>query len=183
MLKRASLQLVAAIAIAAVCVVGFRALAFTIYTVEGAALAPELQQGDRIVVNRWSYGLRTGSRDGLFQYGRIFARPVEKGDIVAFDSPVDSLGGVYVCRCKAVAGDTVRIDGSAYVVPGTNVDCSDENHYWMEALGGGGSMDSRSFGPVPESCVIGRVCMVLYSRDPSRPFYDDFRPERTFLLK
>lgn len=183
MLKRATLQIAAAIAIAAVCVAGFRALAFTIYTVEGTALAPELWQGDRIVVNRWSYGLRTGGRDGLFRYGRAFARPVEKGDIVAFDCPVDSLGGVCVGRCKAVAGDTVSVGGDAYVVPGHDVDCSDENHYWMEAVGDGGSMDSRTFGPVPESCVIGRVCMVLYSRDPSQPFYDGFRAERTLLAK
>lgn len=180
---RTLLQFIAALAIAALCVVGFRALAFTIYTVEGSAFEPELVEGDRIVVNRWSYGLRTGSRTGLFRYGRLLATPVCKGDIVAFDNPIDSIGGVYVCRCKAVAGDTVRMDSDVYVIPGRKATCAKEDYYWMEAIGSGNSMDSHAFGPVPESCVIGRVCMVLYSHNPYFPIYDGFRVERTLLVK
>lgn len=168
-------------AIAALCVVGFRGLAFTIYTVEGTALTPVLQQGDRIVVNRWSYGLRTGSRNGLFYYGRLFASPVGKNDVIAFDSPIDSLDGVFVCRCTAAAGDTVNVDGNSYLVPGRKATCADEDYYWVEALGSGGSMDSRTFGPIPESSVIGRVCMVLYSHDTNSPFYEGYRSDRTLL--
>lgn len=176
------MQFVAALAIAAVAVIGFRALAFTLYTVEGTALAPELLAGDRILVNRWSYGLRTGSRDGLFRYGRILASPVERGDIVAFDNPSDAAGGIFVARCKAVAGDTVCIGRTSYLVPGRRATCAREDYYWMEALGRGGA-DSRAYGPVPESRIIGRVCMVLYSKNPAGPVYDGLRPGRTFLLK
>lgn len=177
------LQSLLALAVAALCVVAFRLLAFTLYTVEGSALTPELIAGDRVVVNRWSYGLRTGGQEGLFRYGRILAKAVKRGDIVAFDSPADSLPGVFVCRCKAVAGDTVRVGGDAIVVPGREATCANEDYYWMEAIGGDAFPDSRSFGPVAESCVIGRVCMVLYSLNPSRPLYDSFRKERFFLVK
>lgn len=172
-------SLLLSLAIAALCVVGFRGLAFTIYKVEGTAFAPEFLQGDRIVVNRWSYGLRTGSKDGLFYYGRLFASPVEKGDIVAFDSPVDTLDGVFVCRCTAVAGDTVRMGTDTYIVPGREATCADEDYYWMESVGKGGSMDSHALGPVAESQIIGRVCLLLYSHDPSRPFYNGYRKGRT----
>lgn len=180
---RLALQFFVALAIATLCVVGFRALAFTLYEVEGDALAPELLQGDQILVNRWSYGLRTGSPDGLFPYGRIFSNPIEKGDLVAFDSPIDSLDGIFVCRCRALSGDTVRMDSNVYIVPGRKATCAKEDYYWMEAVGDGASIDSRQLGPIPESCVIGRVCMVLYSRDPSRSIFDGFRTDRTFLLK
>jgi hypothetical protein len=52
----------------------------------------------------------------------------------------------------------------------------------MEALGKGGA-DSRVFGPVPESSIIGRVVLVAYSLDNARPFFGSFRKERTLLLK
>ncbi len=175
-------QFLLALLVAAFAVAAFRALAFTLYTVDGHNLEPELVEGDRILVNRWSYGLRTGGGKGLFYYGRLLASPVEKGDIVAFDSPDDGHKGVLVCRCMYVPGDTVAIGKGSYLVPGRAATCADEDYYWMEALGKGG-LDSRSIGPVPESRIIGRVCMVVYSRDKSRPLLESFRSERTLLLK
>lgn len=181
---RIAWQFFLALAAAALLVLGFRSLAFTLYTVEGGELAPELLRGDRILVNRWSYGLRTGSPDGLFPYGRIFGRQVAKGDIVAFDSPVDTLPGIYVCRCAALPGDTLRIGGDLMMVPGREATCASEDYYWMEALGGAENpVDSRVLGPVPESRVVGRVCLVLYSHDESYPFYDGYLASRFLLLK
>ncbi len=179
---KTTIQFLLALLVAAFAVAAFRALAFTMYTVDGHNLEPELMEGDRILVNRWSYGLRTGGGKGLFFYGRLLASPVEKGDIVAFDSPDDSHKGVFVCRCKYVPGDTIAVGKGAYLVPGREATCADEDYYWMESLGKGG-LDSRLFGPVPESRIIGRVCLVVYSLDNSRPMLGSFRRERTFLLK
>ena len=44
----------------------FRATVATLCVVEGDALAPLLIAGDRVVVNRWSYGLRTGGKNSIF---------------------------------------------------------------------------------------------------------------------
>ena len=55
-------------AVAAVVLLLFRAMVVTLYTVNDTALQPEFMLGDRILVNRWSYGLRTGNDDGLFRY-------------------------------------------------------------------------------------------------------------------
>lgn len=179
---RTLLQFLLALTIAALVVLGIRSLAFTVYTVEGNELAPELLQGDHILVNRWSYGLRTGSQDGLFPYGRILGRKISRGDIVAFDSPLDSLPGLFVCRCTALPGDTIRIDSDVMMIPGREATCAAEDYYWMESLSPVSQIDSRVLGPVPESCIVGRVCLVLYSHDVSYPLYDGYRSDR-FLLR
>ena len=55
-----------AILLAIVALFAFRALVLTIYTIEGNALEPMFKSGDRIMVNRWSYGLRAGEINGIF---------------------------------------------------------------------------------------------------------------------
>lgn len=100
----------------------FRALAFTIYTVDGNALEPCFVSGDRVLVNRWSYGLRTGGGP-LFSYVRWIAQPLQRGDLVAYDCPADSgvriaVRQVFFGYCTAVPGDTVRIENARLIVPG-----------------------------------------------------------------
>ncbi len=178
---KATLKTISAFAVAALCMLAFRSLGFTVYTVGGYGLAPELTKGDRVLVNRWSYGLRTGAGGGLFGYGRLCRSMPARGDLVAFDSPSDSIPGVLVCRCAALPGDTVRTADGITVVPG-KVICADEDCYWMEAVGEGNAIDSRLLGPVPERYIIGRVCMVVYSHDDALPIYEGYSADRFFLL-
>lgn len=165
-----TLQILLALVIAALLVLGVRVLAFTVYTVETAEFAPVLEQGDRITVNRWSYGLRTGSRKGLFPYGRIMKQQVRKGDVVAFDSPTDSIDGLFLGRCTALPGDTLTYNKVTYVVPGREATCAKEDYYWLVPLG----KSQSPYGPIPESCVIGRVISVIYHHDDSQPFYSGY---------
>jgi len=100
----------------------FRALAFTVYTVEDGGMAPLLEHGDRVIVNRWSYGLRTGG-GGLFRYERWIRQRPERGELLAFNSPVDTLRGirrreVLAGYFEAGAGDTVVVGGRRMAVPG-----------------------------------------------------------------
>ncbi len=67
---KAGFKFILAFAVAALCMLAFRSLAFTLLTVDGNALEPVLRRGDRVVVNRWSYGLRAGGNGSLFSYGR-----------------------------------------------------------------------------------------------------------------
>ncbi len=174
-----ALRWLAAFAAAALGMLLFRATVATLCVVGGTALEPQLLPGDRVVVNRWSYGLRTGSRDGLFGYGRLGRQPIAKGDIVAMDSPLKGVTGIFLCRCTALPGDTVRAGGDLLVVPGRKATCADEDYYWVEAVAGGAHMGSRQFGFVPESSIIGRACLVLFSHDDSKPPLTGYRSGRT----
>jgi len=159
-------------------VILFRALAFTIYTIDGRGLSPLFMEGDRVLVNRWSYGLRVGGDKSLFNYGRICRHPVEKGDIVAFEDPRDdNREAILICRCAAVPGDSVSHNDRVMVVPGLR-DCADADYYWMESIGHGNPIDSRQLGFISEKLIIGRVCRIVYSHDPSQSLFKGWRGQR-----
>lgn len=172
------LKFVVAIAVATVLVLAFRALAFSVYTVEGKGLAPVYIQGDRLLVNRWSYGLRVDGK-GMLPYSRMLRKQVEKGDIVVFDLPGDSIEGEYIARCKAVPGDTLRLKEGTVVVPGLK-DCADADYYWLESVNSQNPVDSRHLGFISERSIIGRVVTILYSHDDHRPVWAGYRHERMF---
>ena len=224
---RGLLKFIAALSVTMLLMLMFRALFFTLYTVPNASLEPQFLRGDRILVNRCSYGLRMGE-DTPNGYSRLFRQRIGKGDITAFNFPIDTLENissnpVYVGFCSAVPGDTVRLN-SRYrvIVPGRgiNVDVTSENamllcnmlrmhehresyvcngilyvdgrethrlrfekdYYWMSTYDRSVSEDSRVYGFVPEDHVIGRVVMLVYSRDVNRPFYEGFRKGRFLKL-
>ena len=157
----------------------FRAVACTICTVDGDALTPLLCKGDRVLVNRWSYGLRVGSDGGLISYSRIGRRAISRGDIVAFENPQNT-DQVLICRCEALPGDTVEQGGQRMVVPGL-VNCAGRDHYWMMSLGNGGNADSHTLGFISEEFIIGRVTTIVYSHNPSAPFWRGWRRDRTLM--
>jgi len=99
-----------------------RAFFFTILTVEGPALEPALINGDRVLVNKWSYGLRTADLVSGDCDRWLSVQP-RRGDLVAFNYPLDfkrpvASRPVYVCFCKALPGDTVRAANTLMTVPG-----------------------------------------------------------------
>lgn len=141
---------------------GFRALAFSIHSVNGNGLAPLFHNGDCLLVNRCSYGLRIEGH-GLLPYSRLLRQPVKRGDIVAFTMPSDSVAGICIARCKAVPGDTINTLKGKLVVPGLNT-CAKADYYWLEALNQQNPADSRHLGFIPESNIIGEVVTVIYNR-------------------
>jgi len=158
-----------------VLVFAFRMLAFTVYTVDGYGLSPQFKAGDRVLVNRWSYGLRVGGDKSVFDYGRLCRRQIKKGDIVAFEDPRQKNGSkVLLCRCKAVPGDTVNVNGKTMVVPGLK-DCADADYFWLEALGEGNPTDSRQLGFISEKRIIGRATFIVYSHDPKQSLFKGWR--------
>ncbi|MBR1933533.1 MAG: hypothetical protein IJ841_07595 [Prevotella sp.] len=180
---RSTLKFLLALGVAMLLMMAFRSLVFTIYTVGGEGLQPEFLPGDRVMVNRWSYGLRTGSREGLFSYGRVGRQPVERGDIVAFEDPRDSTGTrVLFARCRALPGDTLRHNGRVELVPSLN-DCADADYYWVQTLNPHNPIDSRQLGFISEERIIGRVFLVAYSLMPDSSLLHAFRRDRFFLLK
>jgi len=164
---RGTVKFLIAIAVAILLMVLFRAVAFTVATIEGDGLEPTFEAGDRVLISRWSYGLRTGGT--IFSYGRIGGDGVGRGDIVAFDSE----GQLLIARCDALPGDTIAGD---YVVPSLE-SCADADYYVMQALG----TDSLRM-LIQEQQVIGRVCLIVYHHDDSEPMYRGYRASRFFVL-
>ncbi len=176
---RKTLKFLLSLAVALLAMVAFRAIGLTLYTIDGDGLGPRFVAGDRVLVNRWSYGLRVGGGDSsLFGYGRLWRQPVEKGDILAFEHPTE--GDIVICRCKGLPGDTLEVDGETLVVPSLK-DCADADYYWLESLNTANPVDSRLLGFVSEEYIIGRVVMVAYSHDPSAPLWSGWRKERFFV--
>jgi signal peptidase I len=164
---RNTLKFLVALAVAFIVMMAFRALVFTIYTVPGPQLEPAFKAGDRVMVNHWSYGLRTGG-GGLFSYGRVCWQAVEKGDYVAVD---DSAGNVSIGCCTALPGDTVSWQGRTIVVPGKAY-CAKHDYYMIDRL-----------GLVLEEQVIGRVILIVYNRKPGSPLWSGYDTERLLIAR
>ena len=150
-----------------------RMIGVTLYTISGTGSEPVFQAGDRVMVNRWSYGLRVGGKDCFFGYGRIARQSVEKGDLVAFENPKNN-DQILIYRCKGLPGDTIVHEGNTFVVPSLR-DCADADYYWLETL------DSHQLGFIAEEYLIGRAFMVVYSRDPLEPLWKGWRSNRILL--
>lgn len=93
-----------------------RTFAFTSCTIPSCGMENSLYQGDRVIVNKWSYGLRTPFLS-FFSYSRWAERPVGKGDIILFNNPmpVSPPAGIdnreiYISRCIGLPGDTLMLD-------------------------------------------------------------------------
>ena len=164
---RSTLKFLVAFVVAFIVMMAFRALVFTIYTVPGSTLEPIFKKGDRVMVNRWSYGLRTGG-EGLFSYGRLCRQPVGMNDWVAFD---DSSGRVLIGRCTAQPGDTIHWQQRTLVVPG-KANCSHHDYYRID-----------QFGLIREEQIIGRVMMVVYQHTPGNVFWRGYDSRRLLLPK
>ena len=169
---KGTVKFIGAILVALVVMLAFRSLVMTVCTVDGKGLEPVFQAGDRVVVNRWSYGLRTGEKGSLFDYGRICRQDVEKGDFIAFE---DSLGQVLICRCAGIPGDTI----AGKIVPGL-VNCADQDYYWMMGDNRHNSLDSRYWGFVPEDHIVGKPIFIWWSSDPDRGGFGGVRWNRLF---
>lgn len=176
---RKTAKFLLALAIAFMLMLCFRATVFTICTVDGEGLEPLFKSGDRVLVNRWSYGLRVGGKGGILDYDRIGRKAVERGDIVAFENPRKE-GEILICRCIGLPGDTIRQGPHHLVVPG-RVNCSGADHYWMEAIGQGNSLDSRTLGFIHEELVIGKAVSIAYSHDTRRPLWSGWDFDRILL--
>ena len=118
---RSFFKFITAIFAAAAVMLLFRGLAFAIYTVPESGIKPWLIGGDRVLGNRGSYGLRTGG-EKFFHYSRWFGKKIGKGELVAFNYPLDTLNSVsarpiHAAFCMAGPGDTIIVDHHIIIPP------------------------------------------------------------------
>jgi signal peptidase I len=130
--------------------------------VEGTSMMPELQNSERLFINKFEYRFE----------------PIHRGDVVVFHYPLDPAKS-YIKRVIAVPGDDLRIvDGQVVLngkplaepyVPGRY---RDERSYPNTVLGTNQyfvmgdhrliSSDSRDFGPVPRKDIYGRAVFIYW---------------------
>ena len=100
---------------AIVIVLLLRGFAFTFCLIPSTGMENSLFQGERILVNKWSYGLRLPLMSA-FSYHRWRERPVQKRDIVVFNNPAGiqqptiDRREIYISRCIGTPGDTLLVD-------------------------------------------------------------------------
>lgn len=98
-----------------------RGFVFTSCLIPYSGMENSLFQGERILVNKWSYGLRVPFMN-LFSYQRWNDKPLEKEEIVVFNNPGDLNQSVidrkalFISRCIGVPGDTLLIDSLFTIV-------------------------------------------------------------------
>ena len=129
------------------------------FYIPSGSMEPTLEIQDRVLVNKLSYDLHD----------------VNRGDIVVFESPPNetSENKDLIKRVIGLPGETVEahdgriyIDGQVldepYLQPHVQTATLDKvtvpaDHYWMMGDNRGNSRDSRYFGAIPESLIIGRA--------------------------
>jgi len=170
------LETVAIIAVALVVALLLRTFVVQTYYIPSGSMLPTLQIGDRIVVDKLSYHLHGVGRGDIV----VFARPADEQ---CGGPPVKDL----VKRVIGLPGETISavdghvdINGKALAEPwlpqGVPTNAVDSNEPWdlvhpykipageYYVMGDNRtqSCDSRYWGPIPRSLIVGKVVMRVW---------------------
>ncbi len=137
------------------------------FYIPSESMVPTLQKGDRVLVNKLSYKLH----------------PIHRGDIVVFERPPNEPdNGIedYIKRVIGLPGETVQGKGGHVIVNGRLLDepyldaenkdattdfgpvTINSGEIWVMGDNRVVSVDSRSFGAIPESKVVGRAFLRIW---------------------
>ena len=141
-------------------------LAVQNFNIEGMSMEPSLHDKELILVDKWTY---------------LFHAP-SRGDVVVFVAPTHT-DQDYIKRIVALPGDTITIHDTTVIVDGvtlneTYVDPHHQgnvyayktisnmiippNDYFVLGDNRIGSSDSRDWGVLPRSNIIGRAALVYW---------------------
>ncbi|MGH2498711.1 MAG: signal peptidase I [Candidatus Limnocylindria bacterium] len=169
---RAVLEIVQALALAVIISVVLNLFVVQVTEVRQRSMEPTLLQNDRVLVSKVDY--RIGQPQAC--------------DIIVFNPPIDS-AIPYVKRVLAVAGETLELRDGEVFVNGSQRTCPGAHGltqsqaprivypYTVQpgeifTIGDNrqASSDSRSFGPVPNENIIGKVIIRFWPLDRLRFF-------------
>lgn len=98
-----------------------RTFAFTTYLIPSSGMENALFRGEGILVNKWSYGLRTPYLSH-FAYHRWCEAPIQVKNIVVFNNPaarrqpIVDQREIFISRCIGTPGDTLMVDSMFNVI-------------------------------------------------------------------
>jgi signal peptidase I len=169
--RRALVLALVAVGVLAV-LIGILAVAIEPFSIPSGSMESTVHVGDRVLVNRWSYHLHA----------------VHRGDIVVFKKPTGAFGSATdrISRVIGLPGDRlsfanghVYIDDrqleEPYLDPGTETrpgtrHCTIQapcavpsGEVWVMGDKRAAAYDSRYFGPIPESSLVGRAFLRMSS--------------------
>ena len=148
------------------------------YVVDGNSMDPTLRNDQRVFVNKFVYFDPIVLNRNLNLNFDSTLNP-KKGDVVVFDPPFpyDASGKQFVKRIIAVPGDTIENSSGIILVNGkpfgndfgVTSEISEvpktlvpKGYYYVLGDNRNSSNDSRNFGFVPRTSIIGRVWVIYW---------------------
>ncbi|HEY8353094.1 MAG TPA: signal peptidase I, partial [Sphingomonadales bacterium] len=111
------LETIKTILVALLIAVVFRSFVYQPFNIPSESMVPTLLTGDYLFVSKFAYGYSRHSfpfSPPIFE-GRIFARPVERGDVAVFKLPRDNRTD-YIKRIIGLPGDRIQmVDGVLFI--------------------------------------------------------------------
>ncbi|MTT30448.1 signal peptidase I [Terrilactibacillus sp. BCM23-1] len=161
--RKEAFEWIKALGIAVIIAVLVRSFIFTNYVVEGKSMMPNLQDGNRLIVNKLDYEISKPNRFDIVIFHatktedyvkRVIGLP---GDKIAYRNDVLYVNGKamkepYLKRYKEnIQGDLT------YDFPNNGTITVPKNTIWVMGDNRQNSIDSRVFGPVKLNKVVGKV--------------------------
>jgi signal peptidase I len=166
---REVLEVIVIIAAALIITMVLRIYVIDQYEIPSASMDPTIEINDRLFAEKVSY-----------HFGDI-----QPGDIITFNDPIEE-GRVLIKRVIAVGGQTIDLQNGFVVVDGETLDepytygkesvplepmtgmritypyTIPEGYVWVMGDNRTNSLDSRYFGPIPESTVLGKALIRIW---------------------
>ncbi len=97
-----------------------RTFVITSCSIPSTGMENALYQGEKVLVNKWSYGLRIP-----FTASHFLSERAKKGDVVLFNNPIPAdketpvfARSLYISRCVGAPGDTLMMNSELMVTGG-----------------------------------------------------------------
>ncbi|UQZ89385.1 signal peptidase I [Deltaproteobacteria bacterium Smac51] len=186
-----------AIILAVVLALFVRSFVMQAFHIPSGSMIPTFLEGDRVLVNKFVYGIRNPLTNGIL----IETGQPERWDVVVFIAPKEK-DKDFVKRVIGLPGETVAIEGGQLFINGVKMEdpharyyntavpvssrtfgpvMVKENEYFMMGDNRDNSSDSRVWGGVDVSLLKGKAWRLYWSwdsDDPDLSFFDRFRGSR-----
>jgi signal peptidase I len=146
-----------------------RTVLFQAFFIPSASMDPTLKVHDRILVNKLSYHVHPVHRGDIVVFRRLPHMSVSEGGIKDLVKRVIGLPGETI---ESTPDQRIEINGQIlnepYLPPGTALgppipkQVIPAGHYFVMGDNRTDSSDSRFFGPVPRSYIVGRAFILIW---------------------